>query len=63
MEFVNKLLVMLFVLSILNVVRHGYLVAQAWSTKTKYVATPKKLMLFGISLTYIIMSIFTGITV
>lgn len=68
MEIINKILVMLFVLSTLNVIRHTYYFIQAWvksdeETHTKYRMGNISLIFLGLSLAYTISSIFTGITI
>jgi hypothetical protein len=68
LDIINKVLVILFVLSSLNVVRHTYYFIQGYAkSKTenyeKYKLGDKSLLLLGISLSYIITSIFIGITI
>jgi len=67
-EIINKILVMLFVLSCLNVFRHTYYFIQAWvksndKTPTKYRIGATSLIFLGLSLSYIITSITVGITI
>ena len=67
-EIINKILVMVFVLGILNVFRHGYYFIQAWvksnnDTPTKYRMGNTSLLFLGLSLAYVLSSIFTGITI
>lgn len=68
LELINKTLVILFVLSCLNIIRHGYYLIQAVLTDydeqpNKYKLKPLSLILFGLSLSYIISSIFIGIQI
>lgn len=68
LDIVNKLLVLIFVLSSLNVIRHGYYFIQAWvksndENPQKYRMGSMSLLLLGLSLAYIISSIFVGITI
>jgi len=68
MEIINKILVMVFVLSTLNVIRHAYYFIQAWvksdeETPIKYRMGTTSLIFLGLSLAYMISSIFTGITI
>ncbi len=67
MEILNKILVILFVLGCLNVIRHSYYFIQAWvksndEAPTKYRMGNLSLLVLGVSLAYIISSIFTGRT-
>ena len=64
----NKVLMVLFFVSILNVVRHGYYFIQAIITSTeelpiKYVISKNSLILLGLSISYILSVIFTGINI
>jgi len=64
----NKLLHTLFIISLLNVVRNGYYFIQAWvksntDNPSKYILSNKSLLLLGISLSYVLMSLITGITI
>lgn len=68
MDIINKILVMIFVLGTLNVIRHGYYFIQAWvksdeETPIKYRMSATSLIFLGLSLAYMISSIFTGITI
>ncbi len=68
MEIINKILIMFFVLASLNTFRHGYYFIQAWvksndTTPTKYKMGNTSLLFLGLSLAYIITSLFTGITI
>jgi len=64
----NKLLMMLFFISLLNTLRHGYYFIQALVTSTeeqpiKYVVSKKSLLLLGLSIAYMLTTIFTGIKI
>lgn len=61
-DIVNKILILLFVLGGLNILRHIYFVIQASFLKNKYRLSSRALLLLGISLAYVITSLFTGIT-
>jgi hypothetical protein len=63
----NKLLLILFFMSCLTTIRHGYYFIQALLTSTeeqpiKYRVSSTALILLGISISYIITVIVTGIT-
>lgn len=67
-DIINKILVVIFVLSCLNAFRHGYYFVQAWvksnnDNPTKYRMGNTSLLFLGLSLAYIISSIITGITI
>ena len=64
----NKVLFIIFILSCLNTLRHGYYFVQAFfksneEVPTKYKLSDKSLLLLGISISYIITVIFTGIQI
>jgi hypothetical protein len=66
LDTLNKLLMVLFFMSLLNTVRHTYYFIQTWFTSTeetpvKYKITSKSLLLLGVSIAYILTTIFTGI--
>jgi hypothetical protein len=66
-EIINKLLMVVFFVSILNFTRHAYYFIQAMVASTeeipvKYRITDKSLVLLGISIAYVLSTIFTGIT-
>lgn len=65
-EIVNRILIMLFMLSSLTTLRHIYYFFQAFLTSTeevpvKYRLSRTDLLFLGISLSYILTAIFTGI--
>jgi hypothetical protein len=69
-EISNKILMICFFLSCLNTLRHGYYFIQAYllylspneETPVKYRLSNTSLILLGISIAYILSSLFTGIT-
>ena len=66
-SIINKILVILYVLSFTNVIRHTYYFIQAWikaggEDSQKYKLNKTTLLLLGISISYIISSLFVGIT-
>lgn len=67
-DLINKILTVLFFAACLNSIRHSYYFIQAWFTSTeelpvKYRLTPKSLLLLGISIAYVLTTIFTGIKI
>lgn len=64
----NKILLTIFIMAILNILRHVYYFSQAVSTSTedepkKYRIEKVSLYMLGISIAYIISAIMTGITI
>ena len=64
----NKMLMVVFFVSLLNTIRHGYYFIQAMVTSTdeqptKYVISTHSLTLLGLSIAYILSVIFTGIKI
>lgn len=64
----NKLLMFLFFISLLNTIRHSYYFIQAMVSsneekQVKYVISKTSLLLLGLSIGYILSSIFTGIKI
>jgi len=67
-EIINKLLMILLMLSSLTTLRHSYYFIQAYITSTeelpvKYILSPKTLLFLGLSVAYILTVIFTGIKI
>ena len=62
-DILNKIFIVLFFLSSLNVIRHSYFIIQSWVLKDRYILSNKSLFLLGISLSYIISGIIYGITI
>lgn len=66
MDILNKILLILFFMSCLNVVRHGYYFIQAWFKSTedvpqKYKVSNSSLWVLSMSMAYIITGIVSGI--
>ena len=64
----NKVLLVLFFISLLNTIRHMYYFIQAIVTSTeeqpiKYVISKNSLILLGLSISYVLSVIFTGIKI
>lgn len=64
-DVLNKVLLMVFVLSILNILWHAFFFIQAYvkteKENSKYIVSPRSLLILGLSIAYIIASIITGI--
>lgn len=65
-SLLNKVLFILFFLSILNVLRHGWKISMMLRNEdvpNKYELTKSELIFLGISIAYLISAIFTGIRI
>ena len=67
-NILNKILLVLFFMSCLNIVRHGYYFIAAVISSTeeepkKYKIADISIYLLGISIAYILSVVFTGITI
>ena len=65
-EIFNRVLLILFIMSCLNMVRHGYYLIQAWVASTennpiKYRLTQKSLWVLSLSIGYVLAEIINGI--
>lgn len=60
---INKLLLIIMVLSVLNVLRNSYFLIQALISGNKYIINNKSLFILGISISYMITSLMTGILI
>ena len=68
LDTLNKILIVLFFLSCLNVLRHAYFFIQTWflssdDTPVKYTINSKSIFLLGVSISYILTVIFTGLKI
>jgi hypothetical protein len=67
-DTLNKILFVLFFLSCLNVIRHTYFFIQTWFLSTdeepvKYTINSRSIILLGVSISYILTVILTGIKI
>lgn len=64
-EILNRILLIIFVLSMLNTIWHIFFFIQAYAKaeqeNTKYIVSRRSLLILGLSIAYIITSIITGI--
>lgn len=60
---INKLMYMVLFLSILNTIRHGFFFFLKVAYQEKYVISNRSLLLLGLSLSFILMVIFSGVTI
>ena len=68
LDTLNKILIVLFFLSCLNVLRHAYFFIQTWflssdDTPVKYTINSKSVFLLGISIAYLLTVIVTGLKI
>jgi hypothetical protein len=63
LTIVNKVLVILLILSSIHTLRSLYYFIQAYVRSTKYLLSKQQLLLLGLSISYIITSILTGIKI
>jgi len=61
-DVLNKVLFVLFFLCTSNVIRNLFFLIRSVRNSERFVMGKKSLFLFGISISYILMTIFTGIT-
>jgi len=65
-NIINKILILVFFMAFLNTFRHCYYFIQVWFTSTeevpaKYKLNNKSLIILGVSIAYILTTLFTGI--
>jgi len=62
---INKILLVVFITAIANLCWHLFYAIQAWTNNdeqnTKYILTPRSLLLLALSIAYVLTSIITGI--
>lgn len=68
MIILNKILVILFIFSILNIIRHFYFLIQAWiksnnENPQKYYINKTSLIILGLSISYFVTCLFEGIKI
>lgn len=67
MEFINKIMVLIYILCSLNVMRYLYFFIQAWiesgqGTPVRLEMTPRQILILGLSISYVLTGIITGVT-
>lgn len=60
---INKVLFILLFLSILNVVRNSFFLIASVKSGEKFIMNNRSLILLGLSISYILMTIFNGTTI
>ncbi len=67
-DILNKILLILLIMTSLNVIRHGYYFIQAWVKSSsdnpeKYFLTSTSLWILSISIAYILTAIIDGVSI
>jgi hypothetical protein len=62
-DIVNKILIFIFFMSGLTVVRNIFFLSRSVYNKERFVLDNKSLLFLGISIAFILMSIFNGLTI
>ena len=60
MEIISKIFYFVFFISLLNIIRHGFYIAQHLINSEKYMLEKKPLLLLGLSLACVLTIVFTG---
>jgi hypothetical protein len=61
MDILNRVLLLLFILSTLNMLRHGFFLLRSFRSEERFVLEKNSLLYLGISISYFLMSIINGI--
>jgi hypothetical protein len=61
MDILNRVLLLLFILSALNILRHGFFLIRSFRSEERFVLDKKSLLYLGVSISYFLMSIINGI--
>jgi hypothetical protein len=62
MDILNKILLFFFIFSFLNILRHSFFLLRNIRSGERFMLDSKSLILLGVSISYILMSIISGIT-
>jgi len=60
---INKILLMIFVISVLNIGKNVYNAIREWSKEGKFEITSKGIWMLALSIAFIIMTMFTGFSI
>ena len=60
-EVLNKFLLFLLILSILNIIRNGFFLLRSLREEEKFLLNKRSLLILGVSISYIILTIIDGI--
>ena len=61
MDILNRVLLLLFILSTLNMLRHGFFLLRSFRGGERFVLEKNSLLYLGMSISYFLMSIINGI--
>jgi hypothetical protein len=61
MDILNRVVLLLFILSSLNILRHGFFLLRSFRGEERFVLDKKALFFLGISISYFLMTIINGI--
>ena len=62
-DILNKVFIFLLILSSLNVMRHGFFLIKNYKEDERFVLNNGKLFILGISISYILLSLITGVKI
>ena len=60
-DILNKIFIFLLILSSLNVIRNGFFLIKNFKEDERFVLDKKSLIFLGLSISYILLSIITGV--
>jgi len=61
MDILNRVIILLFILSSLNILRHSFFLLRSFRSEERFVLEKNSLLYLGISISYFLMSIISGI--
>jgi hypothetical protein len=62
-DILNKVFIFLLILASLNVIRHGFFLIKKYKEDERFVLNNGELFILGISISYILLAIITGIKI
>jgi len=62
-DILNKILLFLFILSILNIVRNGFFLIKSFTDKERFVLKRSSLFILGLSVAYVFLMLIDGIKI
>lgn len=62
-DIINKILIFILCLSLLNVIRHSFFLFRSFMNEERFIMDKKSLLFLAMSIAYILMSIFNGVTI
>ena len=61
MDILNRVILLLFILSSLNILRHSFFLLRSFRSEERFVLEKNPLLYLGVSISYFLMSIINGI--